>query len=80
MNTKSETRVFDACIKFVESEPIKKENVMKLRRMPDLHNLETVAKDCNDFISNTKLKNLYEAANTEDVEQGTLRQFPGAKD
>lgn len=53
---------------------------MKLRRMSDLHNLETVAKDCNDFISNTKLKNLYEAVNTEDLDQGTLRQFPGAKD
>lgn len=48
---------------------------MKLRRISDLHNLETVAKDCNDFITNMKIKNLYEAVNPEDLDQGTLRQF-----
>ena len=42
---------------------------MKLRRISDLHNLETVAKDCNDFITNMKIKNLYEAVNPEDLDQ-----------
>ena len=48
---------------------------MKLRRMSDLYNLTNVAKDCNDFITNMKLKNLYEAVNPEDLDQGTLRHF-----
>ena len=48
---------------------------MKLRRMSDLYDLTNVAKDCNDFITNMKLKNLYEAVNPEDLDQGTLRHF-----
>lgn len=67
--------VFDACINFVKSERIENETVMKLRRMSDLYNLDTVAKGCKDFISNMKLKNLYEAVKPEHLDQETLRHF-----
>ena len=67
--------IFDACIAFVESEPIKKENVIKLRRMAELYELESVEEDCNDFLKNMRLKSLYAIANPEILHQETLRHF-----
>lgn len=67
--------IFDACIEFVENESIKKENVIKLRRMAALYNLGSVEKGCNDFLKNMSLKNLYAIVNPETLDQETLQHL-----
>lgn len=67
--------IFDACIKFVESEPIEEQNVIKLRRMAMLYSLDSVEEGCDDFLKNMRLKNLYAIANPEILDQETLRHF-----
>ena len=67
--------VFESCVSFVEKQPKLKQNVMKLRKMAAMYNLNSVLEGCEDLLQNLKLKTLREIVDFKDLDRDTLQHF-----
>ena len=67
--------IFDPSITFVENQPKTKENVMKLRKIAEMYNLNSVHEVCDDLLKNMKLKTLSETVHLDDLDREAMRHF-----
>ena len=67
--------VFQSCVRFVAKQPKLKQNVMKLRKMAAMYNLNSVLEGCEDFLKNLKLKTLREIVDFKDLDRDALQHF-----
>lgn len=67
--------IFDPCIKFVTDETQTKENVMKLRKIAEMHHLDSVHEACDDLLKDMKLKTLSETVHLDELDRENLQYF-----
>ena len=61
--------IYDPCRKFVENQPKTKQNVMKIRKMAEMYNLDNVHQDCDKLLKDMNLKTLSETVGLEDLDR-----------
>ena len=68
--------IFDPCIEFVKNERKTKENVMKIRKIAEMYNLDrSVRQACDDLLKDMKLTTLSETVHLDDLDRENVRYF-----
>jgi len=67
--------IYEPCRKFVENQPKTKQNVMKIRKMAEMYNLDNVHQDCDKLLKDMNLKTLSETVGLEDLDRENVLYF-----
>jgi len=68
-------RIYDPCRKFIENQPKTKQNVMKIRKMAEMYNLDNVQQDCDKLLKDMNLKTLTETVGLEYLDRESVLYF-----